>query len=110
MENVTDVRSVLVPFLSGSAYSDKVRGVALFGSVARGTATAKSDVDLIIDYDASNYDIMHWCGLCEQIENLFRSEYGKNVNLVSAEILQYPGEELFRENVERDMVWVYGGQ
>lgn len=54
-----------------------VRGMALFGSVARGEATEKSDVDILVDVDPSiGLGIV---ALGDEIEKLL----GRRVDLVS---------------------------
>lgn len=45
MQNISDIQSVLTPVFDGYGISRAV----LFGSVAKGTATEKSDLDLFVD-------------------------------------------------------------
>lgn len=55
------------------------RKVRVFGSVARGEATARSDVDFLVDFDtrSSLFDVLH---LTEELEALL----GRHVDVVSA--------------------------
>lgn len=49
-----------------------VRRAALFGSVARGTATAKSDIDILIELDPeAPIDLFAYAGLKRYIAGLF---------------------------------------
>lgn len=47
-----------------------VRHAALFGSLARGTATAESDIDILLDVDAVS-DVYDYVGLKEYVASLF---------------------------------------
>jgi len=55
------------------------RNVRVFGSVARGEATARSDIDFLVDFDqgSSLFDVLH---LTEELEALL----GRHVDIVSA--------------------------
>lgn len=49
-----------------------VRRAALFGSLARGTATAKSDIDILIEIDPeAPIDLFAYAGLKRYIAGLF---------------------------------------
>jgi uncharacterized protein len=47
-----------------------VRHAALFGSLARGVATSKSDIDIMLDLDAIG-DVYDYVGLKEYVASLF---------------------------------------
>ena len=58
-----------------------VRRLDLFGSQAKGTAGAKSDVDLLVEYEPGHVPgLLGFLRLEEELEALFR---GSNVDLVS---------------------------
>ncbi len=59
-----------------------VRALSLFGSVARNTATAKSDVDILIDFDAKK-GLFGFMGLKNYLEELLDC----NVDLVTKSAL-----------------------
>jgi len=57
----------------------------LFGSVARGDATADSDIDVLVDLDpAGGNPLMRVAGLSEE----FRRVLGVDVDVVAAELLR----------------------
>jgi len=73
----------------------------LFGSIARGTATAESDIDLRLIVDRNRkfnlHDLEHFCKLVER-------ETGRAVDVVTSQIIK--NEELAAA-IERDKVLVY---
>jgi len=77
-----------------------IRRLSLFGSVARGEADAKSDVDLAVEFDpGAGIDLIRLVGLEREIGDIL----GRRV-----EILPEPIEKLrLRVNVERDRLVVY---
>jgi len=61
-----------------------VRHAAIFGSVARGDATARSDVDVLVDFDRRDaIDLFGFAALRERLVELF----GRDVDLVSRRAL-----------------------
>ena len=56
-----------------------VRELALFGSVARGEATAASDVDLVVEFDPERVTLTSFLDFAEDVEALL----GRRVDLVS---------------------------
>ena len=54
-----------------------VRKIGLFGSLAAGRQTAKSDVDLLVEFEQPTYD--NFLGLSRAIENLL----GRKVEIVT---------------------------
>lgn len=51
-----------------------VQSVGLFGSYARNEQTEKSDIDLLIDFDAEKENFDNYMALCDYLDLLFRSE------------------------------------
>jgi len=51
----------------------RVRELALFGSIARGTFTADSDVDLLVDF-ADDADLLDMVGLANYLEGELERE------------------------------------
>ncbi len=74
-----------------------VSGLALFGSVARGTAGPDSDVDLLVDFEPAA-DAARYFGLQFYLEDLL----GRPVDLVTRKALR----ERLRPYVERDAIAV----
>jgi hypothetical protein len=75
-----------------------VRSLGLFGSVARGQATAASDLDFIVDLENPTFDA--YMGLMEFLEELFE----RPVDLVLANTLK----PRLREPILRDTVHAPG--
>jgi predicted nucleotidyltransferase len=75
-----------------------VRSLGLFGSVARGQATAASDLDFIVDLETPTFDA--YMGLMEFLEELFQ----RPVDLVLANTLK----PRLREPILRDTVHAPG--
>ena len=69
--------------------------VRVFGSVARGEATATSDVDLLVEFEASR-SLMDHAALVEELEGIL----GRRVDVVSVKALK---PEL-RQEILRDAV------
>lgn len=42
------------------AYSNKLKAVILYGSVARGEATSESDIDIMLLVDGNNQEYIRW--------------------------------------------------
>lgn len=63
------------------------RNPRLFGSVARGDATADSDIDVLVDLDPSEGNILFRAGgLTEE----FRRILGRDVDVFSVDLLKRP--------------------
>ncbi|MGI8670933.1 MAG: type VII toxin-antitoxin system MntA family adenylyltransferase antitoxin [Aridibacter sp.] len=72
---------------------------ALFGSFARGEATKKSDIDLLIRF-AKPTSLLGHIGITHELEDALE----KDVDLITENKLSSP----VRENVLRDLMVVYG--
>jgi uncharacterized protein len=60
--------------------------VRIFGSVARGTDTAESDVDLLVDFPARERGLLPLLTLSEQVEQLI----GRPVDVAAVEAMAEP--------------------
>ncbi|MFM7194510.1 MAG: nucleotidyltransferase family protein [Bacteroidota bacterium] len=80
----------------------KVNELYLFGSLATGTPTPQSDVDLLVRFDPMDlyFYFDNYLGLKEQLEVLFN----RPVDLVEDQAIRNP---VFRKVVDRDKVLVY---
>ena len=76
----------------------RVRSLGLFGSAARGQATATSDLDFLVELESPTFDA--YMGLMEFLENLFE----RPVDLVLANTLK----PRLREPILRDIVHAPG--
>jgi len=75
-----------------------VRSLGLFGSAARGQATATSDLDFLVEFENPSFDT--YMGLLEYLEQLF----GKPVDLVLANTLK----PRLRESILRETLHAQG--
>ena len=85
----------------------KLAAVYLFGSYARGEATADSDVDLLVDLTNSNVRGIVLGGLYNDLEEAL----GVTVDLVTVASLEQPtsfrSDHDFRANIERERMMIY---
>lgn len=81
--------------------------VYLFGSYARGEATADSDVDLLVDLRGSVIKGLNFVTLYNELE----AALGISIDIVTADSLQIPttrrGQLHFREAVQRERKMIY---
>ena len=108
------VTSTISDILNISPYKGNVIRVGLFGSIARGNATVKSDADFVIDFrhpkeiTFDNTDsVLDYCYLCSEIEDKFKSLYKKSVSIIEAEALTYDNNRDFKNEIEKDLVWIW---
>ncbi|MBR5428412.1 MAG: nucleotidyltransferase domain-containing protein [Clostridia bacterium] len=96
--SVDELRNIIVPIAAQYA----VDKVYLFGSYARGTATAESDVDLYIDAEKL-HGIFALGGLYADLEQALK----KKLDLVTEKSLKYNTDRSFLENLKRERVLLY---
>lgn len=80
--------------------------IYLFGSYARGEATAESDIDVLIETDHKGSLLAYY----EILASLEKS-FGRKVDLVEHDAMQRDTSrsgKRFRERVEKDKVLIYG--
>ena len=81
--------------------------VYLFGSYARGEATAESDIDLLVDLTGSSVRGLNFVGLY----NEFASALEVSIDIVTTDSFEVPttrrGRLHFREAVNRERVMIY---
>ena len=81
--------------------------VYLFGSYARGEATAESDIDLLVDLTGSVIRGLNFVGLYNDLEEAL----GVSIDIVTADSLEVPttrrGRLHFREAVRQERVMIY---
>ena len=76
-----------------------IKRAGVFGSVARGEATEKSDVDILVDMDLS-YDLFDFLKFKQELEFSLK----KKVDLVEYSAIK----PVIRENVLKSEVLIYG--
>jgi uncharacterized protein len=76
------------------------RNVRVFGSVARGTATERSDVDLLIDFQGRAPDDFGYYGILYEIQEAVQRLLGRRVHVVHLESEASPkARSILREAV-----------
>jgi uncharacterized protein len=96
---ITDIKEAVAP--ACRAYN--VRRLDAFGSVARNTATASSDVDLLVEFrDPDVRPAKRFFGLLHQLEDAF----GREVDLLTVSSLRNP---YFKKRVFEERKSVYEG-
>ncbi len=74
----------------------KVEAIYVFGSFARGEASAKSDVDILVDFSSTDIGMFEFLHLKEFLEQVL----GRPVDLVTRDALR----PWMRAEVERDAI------
>ena len=77
----------------------RIRELAIFGSVARGVADPRSDVDVYVEFEAGYHPGLGWFDLEEELESLF----GRRVDLSRKSLLK----PRVRREAVRDAVVLY---
>ena len=71
----------------------------LFGSVAKGTSTKNSDIDILYSYqEGTEYGMFHTVNLIDYLENLF----GRKVDLMPIKYLK----PSIRPYIEQDIIFI----
>ncbi|MCD7784172.1 MAG: nucleotidyltransferase domain-containing protein [Oscillospiraceae bacterium] len=85
-----------------------IRAVYLYGSYARGTADADSDIDLVVDTTGTALTSLFALGA---LYSELSEALGKEIDLITLSSLtqtpQMPSEIGFRDNVEKEKVSLY---
>ena len=91
------------------AEKHKLPAVYLFGSYARGEATADSDVDLLVDISGTGITGFAFGGLYADFEDAL----GTRIDLVTLSALERPSDKKsqqhFRDAVRKERVILYAG-
>jgi len=86
----------------------KLAAVYLFGSYARGKATADSDVDLLVDISGSEIDTLFMLG---GLYSAFEEALGAKIDLITTNSLEQPtdrrSELRFNEIVKKERRMIY---
>ena len=98
------IRQMIAPI----AEKYHLKAVFLFGSYARGDATERSDIDLLVDTTGTNLNSLLSLGAlyCD-----LEAALGKPIDLVTVSTLEQEArmtsEKQFRENVMRERMNIY---
>jgi hypothetical protein len=94
---VSDIRRIVSP----ACHEFNVHRLDVFGSIARGSATASSDVDLIVEFaDPDQNPAKRFFGLLHQLED----SLGCKVDLLTIGSLRNP---YFKTQILKEKVAVY---
>ena len=96
--SIDEIRDIITPI----AKLHGVDKVFLFGSYARGDATASSDMDLCVDAPALR-GLFALGGLYADLEDAL----SKRIDVVTTGSLKYNKDEAFLENLRKDRVLLY---
>ncbi len=99
-----EIRAIVSPV----AEKYGLKAVWVFGSYARGTACADSDIDLLIDTDGTELNTLFKLGA---LYDDLSSALGKNVDLITVSSLEQPpvrqSEVAFRQNIMKERKDLY---
>lgn len=96
--SIDEIRKIIAPI----AKLHGVDKVFLFGSYARGDATAASDIDLCVDAPKLR-GLFALGGLYADLEDALQ----KNIDVVTTGSLKYNKDNAFLENLRKDRVLLY---
>lgn len=91
-------------------YSSKLKAVILYGSVARGTATSESDIDIMILIDGSNQELRLFEDKLNDISTDISIKYSKVLSIIDVSYQEYIRWEKvlpFYRNVSEEGVVLY---
>lgn len=95
---IDEIKNIIAPI----AKSYGVQKVFLFGSYARGEATASSDLDFCIDAPSIR-DLFMLGGLYADLEDAF----SKKLDLITVGSLKYNSDTRFINNLNNEQILVY---
>ena len=70
--------------IRAAARQRRIRNVRVFGSAARGEESARSDVDLLVDFDAARYGMLPLVGFGSDVRTII----GRDVDVTTVELLR----------------------
>ncbi len=91
-------------------YGDKLKTVVLYGSVARGTQTVDSDIDILILIDGNNDELRQYDEQLSDVSTDFSLKYLKVLSVVDISYQEYEDwRELspFYKNVSEEGIILY---
>jgi len=102
--DVTEIRKRVAPI----AARYKLKAVDLFGSYARGEATAESDIDLLIDTEGSGLDTLFKLG---SLYAALEAAFACSIDVVTVASLNQPirhaSQEILRAQILNEKVDLY---
>lgn len=70
--------------IRSAARRRRIRNVRVFGSAARGQDTSRSDVDLLVDFDAVKHGVLPLAGFAGDVQTII----GRDVDVTTVELLR----------------------
>jgi predicted nucleotidyltransferase len=70
--------------IRSAARRRRIRNVRVFGSAARGQDTPRSDVDLLVDFDAVKHGVLPLAGFAGDVQTII----GRDVDVTTVELLR----------------------
>ncbi len=77
-----------------------IKSLFLTGSMARGEANIKSDVDLIVEFDRNDNPLNQYM----DAKQAFETEFHRKVDLIEADAIKNP---FFKKSLDADKVLLY---
>ena len=114
MEKIADekLREILQEMgeLLKSVYGNRLKAVILYGSVARGTQTEDSDIDVMILVDGTDEQLREYNERLSDIATELALKYAKVFSIIDVKYQEYQEWKTvspFYKNVDREGVVVY---
>ena len=108
-QNLKKILELLAQSLE-KIYGDKLKAVILYGSVARGTATPESDVDLMVLIDTDENGLKQYENQLCDVSSDYALEYLKVFSIIDVsyeEFNQWKNVLPFYKNVDTEGVVIY---
>ena len=84
-----------------------IKRIGVFGSYARGDEQLNSDLDILVDYDECTNEFIDELGMfMEDMELVFTGK----IDWLTLPALMKGQEDSFRQNVLRDVQWIYNNR
>ncbi len=88
---------------------DKIRGfgvkrIGIFGSIVRGEATEKSDIDLVVEFEEGKATFKNFSGLVDFLEGLF----GRKVDILTPGGIETIRIKHVKERIKKEVEYVDG--
>lgn len=108
-ENIKKMLAELTESLK-KIYSDKLKTVLLYGSVAKGTQTDDSDIDIMVLIDGNNDELRQYDDKLSDISTDFSLKYLKVLSVVDISYQEYEewkNSSPFYKNVSEEGIVLY---
>jgi predicted nucleotidyltransferase len=97
---IADIINILSP------YSQLIKRVGVFGSLATGKFSIDSDIDIAIEYktgDNFNFEqFAQFCEVCEQLTNNLANNYGRRIDLIHVE----DNPRCLLHKIHDEVIWI----